>query len=171
MRRANLLISIRSLMLLMFIVACKSPKKEPVPGYVVELLGTYRSQSEHEFIGGTSQTELTQMEITKSASKVNSVDLSYIRVIRRFNGATESPKDGQTWGPLSFKNVDVSETGTIDHKETQITNFGGQPGNAVQTILSIKGGVVGNTLTIIFGTDYPSKNLFNNTLMWLEKVN
>lgn len=171
MRIGYYTIRLKLLILLMISIGCKSNKKELVPAYVLELTGTYRSQSHYEFIGGTSQTETTQIDITKSDQGANSVNVIYIQVIKRYKGTIETPNLDQTWGPWTFKNVIVSDSGTMNHKETQTTNFGGRPGDPVETLLSIKGGVVGKTLTVTYGTGYPCKNLFNNTLLWLDKVN
>ncbi|MCE7044130.1 hypothetical protein [Dyadobacter sp. CY312] len=141
------------------------------PSYVSELLGTYQSRNESKDVYGGTSTIFTQMEITKSTSSINAVDLAYIRSVKRYIGTTELTDQAQTWGTWKFKDVTVNEMMVIDHKETQFTNFGGQPGESVETILSIKGGLVGTTLTLNIGNDYPSKNLINGSMVWLDKVN
>lgn len=46
-----------------------------------------------------------------------------------------------------------------------LTVFVGWPGDPVETLLSIKGGVVENTLKVNYGTDYPSKDLIRHTIL------
>lgn len=152
-------------------MGCKSSKEEFVPAHIRELTGTYMKQSHSENVDGTSQTHTKQIDISKSDQGANLVNITYLSVVKRYKGIVETPELNQIFGPWIFKNVVVSDSGTVDHKEIQITNFGGLPDDPVETVLSISGGVVEKTLTITFGTDYPSKNLFNKTVLWLNKVN
>ncbi|MCF0062571.1 hypothetical protein MUK70_01530 [Dyadobacter chenwenxiniae] len=152
--------------------ACKHTLKEPIPPrHVSELLGIYQSKTESKDVYGGTSVIFIQMEIKQSATGESAVDLTYIQSIKRYKGTTELVDQAQTWGPWNFKGVTVNDIGAIDHKETQYTNFGGQPGESIETILSVKGGLADTTLTLMIGTNYPSKNLFTDRLIWLERIN